>query len=130
MPVYTALISLAAVALCSGFAFRVARAHRLFGVPLPAMAGNPDFDRVFRAHANTIEWVPIFLVPLWLAAIYLSDAAAALLGLVWIIGRIWYFIGYSKSVEKRVPGFLTQSVACLLLFVDALTGILQHLPVN
>jgi glutathione S-transferase len=128
MPVYTALISLAAAGLCFGFALRVARAHRQFGVPLPAMAGNPDFERVFRAHANTLEWMPIFLVSLWLAAIYLSDPAAAAIGLVWIIGRIWYFVGYSKAVEKRFPGFLIQFLACLLLFVGALIGILRHLP--
>ncbi|WP_343520910.1 MAPEG family protein [Sphingomonas sp.] len=130
MPIYTPLISLAAVALCFGFAFRVARAHRRFDVPLPAMAGNPDFDRVFRAHANTLEWMPIFLVPLWLTAIYFSDIAAALLGLLWIVGRLWYFIGYSKAVEKRAPGFLTQFMACLLLFAGALIGILRHWPVH
>lgn len=128
MPVYTALISLAAAGLCFAFALRVARAHRQFGVPLPAMAGDPDFERVFRAHANTIEWMPIFLVSLWLTAIYLSDPTAAAIGLVWIIGRIWYFIGYSKAVEKRFPGFLIQFLACLLLFVGALIGILRHLP--
>jgi glutathione S-transferase len=35
--------------------------------------------------------MPTFLAPLWLCAIYLSDTAAAALGLVWIGGRILYF---------------------------------------
>jgi hypothetical protein len=57
--------------------------------------------------------MPTFLVPLWLCAIYLSDIAAAVLGLVWIVGRALYFAGYSKAVEKRLPGFFIQSTgAC------------------
>jgi glutathione S-transferase len=67
-----------------------------------------------------------FLAPLWLCAVYLSDIAAAVLGLIWIAGRALYFTGYSKAVKKRLPGFLIQSTACLLLFVGALLGIVMH----
>src|SRR5690242_6234431 len=104
MPRYTALITLLAIALYFVFATRVARARITFGVSHPATSGNPDFERVFRAHVNTLEWLPTFLVPLWLCAIYLNDAGAAALGLVWIVGRILYFRGYSQAVAKRLPG--------------------------
>ena len=67
-----------------------------------------------------------FLVPLWLCAIFLNDLAAASLGLVWIGGRVWYFAGYSKAVEKRLPGFLVQVTACGLLFLGAIAGIVMH----
>lgn len=76
---------------------------------------------------NTLEWMPTFLVPLWLCAIYLSDAAAAVLGLVWIVGRGVYFFGYSKAVEKRLPGFFIQSAACVLLFIGAAAGVVMQL---
>jgi len=33
---------------------------------------------------NMLEWLPIFLPALWLFAIYISDAIAAALGLVWM----------------------------------------------
>ena len=56
------------------------------------------------------------------------DAAAAALGAVWIAGRIVYFIGYSTAVEKRLPGFFIQSIACLLLFAGAVAGIVMHAP--
>jgi glutathione S-transferase len=72
---------------------------------------------------NTLEWMPTFLAPLWICAIYLNDIAAAALGLVWIGGRVWYFVGYSEAVEKRLPGFFVQSSACLLLFIGAIAGI-------
>jgi glutathione S-transferase len=126
MPHYTAVVTLLAVALYFFLATRVAVAHRKFGVKLPAMTGNPDFERVFRAHVNMLEWMPTFLVPLWLCAIYLNDIAAAALGLVWIAGRAVYFVGYSKAVEGRLPGFLIQALVCLLLFIGAAVGVVMH----
>jgi glutathione S-transferase len=126
MPRYTALVTLLAIAFYFFLATRVAVAHGKFNVKLPAMAGNPDFERVVRAHVNTLEWMPTFLVPLWLCAIYLSDTTAAVLGLVWIAGRVLYWNGYSEAVEKRLPGFFVQSTACFLLFIGALAGVIMH----
>src|SRR5262245_29240399 len=127
MPHYTAIVTLLAIALYFFFATRVAVAHGKFGVKLPAMTGNLDFERIFRGHVNTLEWMPTFLVPLWLCAIYLSDIAAAAFGLIWIGGRVMYFAGYSKAVEKRLPGFFVQSTACLLLFGGAAVGVVMRL---
>lgn len=126
MPTYTAIVTLLAIAFYFFLATRVAVAHGRYNVKLPAMSGNPDFERICRIHANTLEWMPTFLVPLWLCAIYLNDTAAAVLGLLWIFGRVFYFAGYSKAVEKRLPGFFIQSIACLLLFVGAIVGIVMH----
>ena len=123
---YTALVTLLAVAFYGFLGTRVAAARRQFGVKLPAVTGNPDFERVYRVQMNTLEWMPIFLPTLWLCAIYLDDLAAAALGLVWVGGRILYYAGYSKAVEKRLPGFLIQAVTCLLLLVSALIGIVLH----
>jgi glutathione S-transferase len=126
MPHYTAAVTLLAVAVYFFLATRVAVAHAKFNVKLPAMSGNPDFERVVRAHMNTLEWMPSFLVPLWLCAFYLSDIAAAVLGLVWIGGRIFYYRGYIQAVEKRVLGFFIQAAACALLFIGAVAGIVMH----
>jgi glutathione S-transferase len=126
MPHYTAIVTLLAVAFYFFLATRVAVAHAKFNVTLPATTGNPEFERVFRVHQNTLEWMPTFLVPLWLCAIYLNDIVAAFLGLVWIGGRILYFVGYREAVEKRLPGFFIQSSACGMLFIGALAGIIMH----
>jgi glutathione S-transferase len=127
MPHYTALVTLLAIAFYFFLATQVARARGKFGIKHPATTGNPDFERVFRAHVNTLEWLPIFLVPLWLFAVYLNDVYAAAIGVVWILGRAIYFAGYSKAVAKRVPGFLIQVVACAVLFVGAVIGVVRHL---
>ena len=109
-------------------ATRVAAAHRKFNVLLPATYGNLDFERVYRVHMNTLEWMPTFLAPLWLCAFYLSDVGAAGLGAVWIVGRVVYYNGYRQAVEKRLPGFFIQAIACVLLFIGAIVGIVQHAP--
>jgi glutathione S-transferase len=126
MPRYTAIVTLLAVLFYFFIATRVAVARGKFNVPLPAIAGHPEFDRVFRVHMNTLEWMPIFLPLLWMSAIYFSDAAAALLGLVWIGGRAHYYVGYTQAVEKRLPGFFIQSTACILLLIGAIVGIIMR----
>jgi glutathione S-transferase len=120
MPHYTAIITCLAVAFYFFTSTQVARARVRLGVKLPAITGNPEFERVLRVQMNTLEWMPIFLPSLWLFAIYLSDPFAAALGVVWIIGRILYFTGYSKAVEKRGFGFGIQALACIALWLGAL----------
>ena len=127
MPYYTAIVTLLAVAFYFSLATRVSVAHSKFNVRLPTTTGNPDFERIFRAHMNTLEWMPTFLVPLWLCATYLSDVFAAVLGVVWIVSRAVYFAGYSRAVEKRLPGFFIQSTACFLLFIGAAAGVAMRL---
>jgi glutathione S-transferase len=127
LPIYTPIVTLLAVAFYFFLATRVAVAHGKFSVKLPATIGNPDFERIFRAHMNTLEWMPTFLLPLWLCAVYLSDVAAAALGLVWVLGRAVYFSGYSRAVEKRLPGFFIQATVCLLLFLGAAVGVVVRL---
>jgi len=126
LPIYTPIVTLLAVALYFFFATRVAVARVKFGVKHPATTGNPDFERIFRAHVNTLEWMPTFVLPLWLCAVYLSDVTAAVLGLVWIAARVLYFYGYAQAAEKRLPGFFIQSTVCLLLFVGAAVGAVRH----
>ena len=127
MPLYTALVTLLAIAFYFFLATQVARARVRFGVKHPATTGHPDFERIFRVHINTLEWLPTFLVPLWFCALYLSDAGAAALGLVWVVGRVVYFLGYRQAVEKRLPGFFIQVAACLVLFVGAVVGVVMRL---
>ena len=127
MPIYTPVVTLLAVGLYFFLATRVAVARGRFGVALPTTTGNPDFERIFRVHQNMLEWMPTFLAPLWLCALYLSDIGAAALGVVWLVGRGVYAWGYGRAVEKRLPGFFIQSSACMLLFVAAAVGVVRHL---
>jgi glutathione S-transferase len=117
---FTAIVTCLAILFYFVTSIRVARARVAYGVKVPAISGNSDFERVFRVQMNTLEWMPIFLPSLWLFAIYVSDKWAALAGLVWIVGRIVYMLGYEQAIEKRRPGFLIQSLACVVLVFGSL----------
>ena len=124
---FTALVTCLAILFYFFTSIRVARARAAFGIKAPTISGNSDFERVFRVQMNTLEWMPIFLPSLWLFAIYNSDAIAALVGLVWIVGRVLYMTGYSQAAEKRGPGFFIQSSDCGVLLLGALGTILWRL---
>jgi glutathione S-transferase len=124
---YTALVTCLALLTYFFTAVQVTRARGAFGIKAPATTGNPDFERVFRVQMNTLEWLPIFLPSLWLFAIYLSDPIAAVLGLIWIAGRILYMTSYSKAAEKRGPGFGIQASATVLLWAGASGAIVWRL---
>jgi glutathione S-transferase len=126
VPHYTSIVTLLVVFFYFFIATRVPLARRKYNVQLPAITGHPDFERVFRVHQNTLEWLPTFLLPLWLSAMYLSDAGAAVLGIVWIVGRAIYYVGYVREVKARLPGFLIQALACLLLIIGAAVGMIMR----
>jgi glutathione S-transferase len=124
---FTTLVTCLAILFYFFTGIQVAKARVAFGIKAPAMSGNPDFERVFRVQMNTLEWMPIFLPSLWLFAIYVSDAIAAALGLVWIAGRILYMTGYSQAADRRGRGFAIQALAAGILWLGALGAIIWRL---
>lgn len=123
----TALVTCLAILMYFLFGFQVGKARGTYGIKAPAIAGNPDFERVFRAHMNTLEWMPIFLPALWLFAVYIGDVIAAAFGVVWIVGRIIYMTGYAKAAGERGLGFTIQASAAIALWVGATGAILLRL---
>ncbi|HEX4096192.1 MAG TPA: MAPEG family protein, partial [Caulobacteraceae bacterium] len=70
---------------------------------------------------NTLEWLPIFLVSMWLFAYYWPAVWAAAIGLIWVLARIWYALAYTRDPAKRGPGFGLQAIATMVLLVGALS---------
>jgi glutathione S-transferase len=104
MPQYTSMVTMIVVLFYFFIATRVPLARRKYNVQLPAIHGHPDFERVFRV----------------------TDAGAAALGALWIVGRFVYYVGYAREVQRRLPGFFIQSIACLLLIVGAIAGMISR----
>jgi glutathione S-transferase len=126
MLLYTSIVTLLAVLLYFSTGWQVAKARGKYGIKAPATTGNVDFERVFRVQMNTLEWMPIFLPLLWLCAFFLRDWVAAVLGLVWIAGRLMYIAGYTAAADKRHQGFMVQSFASIGLLIGAIAGIVMH----
>ena len=123
----TALTTLASVLFYAWLGYRVGRARMTCNVPAPATTGDPTFERHYRIQMNTLEWLPIQLVGLWMFAIYISDVGAALLGVVWIAGRALYARAYLANPKTRTAGFVIQFAASMLLCLGALGDILLRL---
>lgn len=127
---YVAIVSLLALLVYFWMGLQVGRARAKCGIQAPAMTGDPVLERTIRAHYNTLEWLPLFLAPLWLFAIYWSDLWAAIIGLVWIVGRIVYQLGYVADPAKREVGFLIQALAVAVLLFGALGRLVYVLVVT
>jgi len=96
-------------------------------VPAPAMTGPPDFERTLRAQLNMGERLVLFLPALYLSAQYNNNFWTWVIGLVWVVGRALYSIGYISSVERRVPGAILSGLSELVLLVMAGYGVIRAL---
>ena len=124
---WTAVVTLLALLVYFWMSVQVARARGKSGIKPPAMTGDPLLERAVRVQSNTLEWLPIFLVSLWLFAIYWNELVAAGMGIVWIIGRLVYSAGCMADPAKRSTGFLIQLLACAVLLFGALGKIVYSL---
>jgi glutathione S-transferase len=122
----TAWASLAVLGVYLWTGLNSARARVKYKVPAPAMDGPLGFQSAMRVQANTLEQLPMVLVPMWLCAHYLGDVWAAAGALLWCAGRILYALGYYRDPSKREVGFITGMVACALLILGTVVGLLLH----
>jgi len=127
---WVAIVTLVSLLVYFAFAFAVGGARKASGISAPTMTGDPRLERAVRVQMNTLEWLPIYLVSLWLFALYWSDLVAAGLGVVWIVGRLLYARGYMADPGKREMGFMIQSLACAALLFGALGRIVYVLAVT
>ena len=70
---YVAIVTLLALLVYFWMGLQVGRARAKCGIAAPAMTGDPVLERTIRAHYNTLEWLPLFLVPMWLARLSMRD---------------------------------------------------------
>ncbi|MFC3071241.1 MAPEG family protein [Phenylobacterium soli] len=124
-----AIVTLLSLILYFSMGLGVARARQKCGIQAPTMTGDPVLERCIRVQANTLEWLPIFLVSMWLFALYWNDLVAAGVGLVWIVGRVLYGRGYVADPAKRETGFVIQALACAVLLFGALGRVVYVLAV-
>jgi glutathione S-transferase len=115
-----ALVTLLSLLVYFWMSLRVGGARGKFGVEAPATTGHPEFERHFRVHYNTSEWLWLYLPSLWLFAIYVNDLIAAGVGVVWIVGRIIYALSYVKDPKTRSAGFGIQGLATAVLLFGSL----------
>jgi glutathione S-transferase len=105
----------------------VGRARGKYGIKAPACHGHAGFECAYRAHLNTVEQTVMFLPVLWIASLNGFELWAHWLGVAWIVGRIWYIVGYNKAPAARSGGFLLGFLAFIGLFVLSAIGLYRNM---
>ena len=96
----------------------------LAGGGFQALPYDPDFERTNRVHVNTLENLIIFIPSILIFAAYVSVRWAAVLGLVFVVGRAVYAVGYSKAAEKRGIGAGITGLVEIVLVGGSLIGLI------
>lgn len=102
------------------FGLAVGRARGRYGVAAPATTGHPDFERIYRVQMNTLEQLVLFVPALLLFAELVDPLWAAGLGVVFVVGRALYAIGYAKAANKRHAGFGLSALPVLVMLLGSL----------
>jgi uncharacterized membrane protein YecN with MAPEG domain len=119
------IITLLALIQLVVFSMLVARARGLYAVPAPATSGNEMFERYYRVQCNTVETLIVFLPALWIAASYWSPLWMALLGAVYLVGRVLYLLSYVRDPKQRGAGYGLSILPVLGLLIAGLFGALR-----
>lgn len=123
----TSLITVLTLILLFGVALNVGKARVKYKVNAPATTGHPKFELAYRVQVNTVENTVAFIPALWLFSYYVSTVWGAVLGLVWLLGRVWYAVAYSEDAKKRGGGFGLSFLAFVMLTVGALVEIVRQM---
>jgi glutathione S-transferase len=123
MELVAAVVALALLEFVA-FGMLVAWARGRYGVEAPATGGHEIFDRYFRVHYNTMEMLVVFVPAIWLFGLYVSPRWGAVLGVVYLVGRIVYLRSYVADPAKREFGFGMTVLPVLALVIGALVGAL------
>jgi glutathione S-transferase len=104
------------------FGVAVSRARTRHGVNAPAISGDEDFELFHRAHQNTLEQLIVFIPAIYAAAYYANEVFAALVGIVFLVGRADYFRSYISDPNRRGRGMIATMAASVVLIAAALIG--------
>ncbi|HXN09895.1 MAG TPA: MAPEG family protein [Steroidobacteraceae bacterium] len=125
--VWVELITLLAALQAIFFGILVGRARGRYGVQAPATTGNELFERYYRVQCNTNETLLIFLPSLWIAAHYWIPGWAAILGAIYLVGRMFYLRGYVRDPKQRGPGYGLSMLPTMALLLIGLVGVVRAL---
>ncbi|XP_052385171.1 arachidonate 5-lipoxygenase-activating protein-like isoform X1 [Oncorhynchus keta] len=93
-------------------------------------ANTSAFERVSCANRNCMDSYPTFLAVLWCAGLCLNQAPAAFAGLVYLVARQKYFIGYMGQTSQSTPGYVFGKRVLSFLFLMCIVGIFNLLLVR
>ena len=126
--VWTELVILLALLVYGATMVNCARMRARHRIMAPATSGHPDYERAFAIQRNTLEQLVAFEPAVWLFSALVSPLAGAVLGAIWVAGRVLYAVSYARAPQSRGPGFIIGFLALVVLVVGALAKAVVSLP--
>jgi glutathione S-transferase len=124
------LITVLALTQYLFFVFNTGMARKKYGIQAPAISGHPLFERHYRVQTNTLEQLVVFVPALWVFATMVErtnlpgNETAAVLGVIWLVGRTLYARAYVANPSSRGVGFLLTLLPTMLLLLGTFVAIL------
>lgn len=115
-----AIVVIVALIQYAIFGALVGKARGTYSVEAPAVSGHPVFERYYRVQMNTLESLMLFIPAIFLFATYVSAQFAAILGIVFIIGRYLFFRAYIKEPKSRGLGFMLTMLPSAIMALGTL----------
>jgi glutathione S-transferase len=125
---FVILVGFATFLLDVWLSWNVGKGRQIFNVPYPKMYSDKEekFNCYQRAHQNTLEILPFFLMALFIGGLFYPIVASVLGGL-WIVGRVLFAEGYYTGDPKnRTIGFRISFLALAVMMLIALWGGINH----
>ncbi|KAM6983660.1 arachidonate 5-lipoxygenase-activating protein [Tautogolabrus adspersus] len=88
------------------------------------------FERVSCANRNCMDAYSTFLAVMWCAGVCLNQAPAAFAGIIYLVVRQKYFVGYMGQTSQSTPGYLFGKRVLFFLLLMSVVGIFNYLLVH
>jgi glutathione S-transferase len=119
------IITVIALMTYQALSILVSKARGQYGIKAPAVSGNENFERTYRAHLNYLENLVIFIPLLWIASLeFINNPFFILISMIWIITRAlnaYLYINKDKSKENtKIIISVTSTVMLIMLAILSL----------
>lgn len=98
-PLYPAAVTVLALMNCG----RNRAKHK---IAAPAITGHEEYERAYRVQMNALKHMVFFLTSMLAVLLVVSANRAAGIGLLLVVGRILFTLGYYRDPTKWVPGMV------------------------
>lgn len=127
---FPALITLLALLVYVWNFMGAGQARGKHNITAPATTGHPEFERKLRIQQNMLEQLMVFLPSLWIFCLTVQPLIGAVLGLIFVFGRIIYSVSYAADPAKRSLGFGLGALPTIILLLGALGGVIRDFLID
>ena len=120
--IYVSIVTSIMLIQLFAFGLKAGMAREKGQIKAPAITGDDNFERLYRVHYNTIELLMVAIPSMWIFATHIHAIGAAILGFIYVIGRIIYAKAYVADPATRGTGFMISVIPTVILMLGALIG--------